>query len=436
MRRIVIIMAICMLQATVWGQTPDNSKYGADSIRCLANLSTVNEFVKIDLYDYAVSAWREVLRDCPQASRNTYIDGVKIVKHYLDKENDPKRKEELIDTLMMVYDYRIKYFGQEGYVIGRKGIDLMRYRADNMEEAYQMMDKSIELGKMAVEIPVLVTGFQSGVVLYKSNRLSKEKVVSDYTRAMEIIEAQYKKKPTDRNLSMAKDGVDRLFASSDAADCNTLVEIFEKKFKSSPEDVELIKNIISLFEKNNCLENSLYIASVEQLHNLQPSALSAYNLARLFSRRADHSSSIKYYQQAIELQTDNIEKSKYYYELALVYLSQLNQPENARSAALKAIEVKSDWGQPYILIGNIYAMHNRSCGTNDLEKASVYWAIVDKYIAARNADPLVAEEANSLVSRYSIYFPDKELGFFHGLKEGEPYTVGCWINETTRVRFK
>ncbi|MFW6327855.1 MAG: hypothetical protein ACOC2F_06030, partial [Bacteroidota bacterium] len=68
-------------------------------------------------------------------------------------------------------------------------------------------------------------------------------------------------------------------------------------------------------------------------------------------------------------------------------------------------------------------------------KSAVYWAAVDKYIKAQNVDPSMAEEANQRISQYSRYFPDKEDAFFYDYTVGKSYTVGCWINETTSVRF-
>ena len=46
----------------------------------------------------------------------------------INTEKDAEKRELLIDTLMMVYDWRIQNFGREGYVTGRKGIDFYKFR--------------------------------------------------------------------------------------------------------------------------------------------------------------------------------------------------------------------------------------------------------------------------------------------------------------------
>ena len=65
-----------------------------------------------------------------------------------------------------------------------------------------------------------------------------------------------------------------------------------------------------------------------------------------------------------------------------------------------------------------------------------YSAAIDKFIAAKNMDSSVAELANKKIASYSKYLPTNEDAFFNGYKEGDTYTVGCWINESTKVRIK
>lgn len=76
----------------------------------------------------------------------------------------------------------------------------------------------------------------------------------------------------------------------------------------------------------------------------------------------------------------------------------------------------------------------RNCGADDFEKKAVFWAAVDKYAKAKQVDSELEESMNSLIASYSQYFPSKEDIFFHDLKVGDTYSIGCWINERTTVR--
>jgi hypothetical protein len=119
--------------------------------------------------------------------------------------------------------------------------------------------------------------------------------------------------------------------------------------------------------------------------------------------------------------------------LADTYRNLKNFPK-ARSYAVQVTELRPEDGNPYILIGDLYAASAKECGSDDLTTKVAYWAAVDKYYKAKSIDPSLEDAANERINTYSKVFPSTETVFFHDLKEGDSYTVGCWINETTTVR--
>jgi hypothetical protein len=119
--------------------------------------------------------------------------------------------------------------------------------------------------------------------------------------------------------------------------------------------------------------------------------------------------------------------------LAACY-TELNNKSKARGYAVKASEIRPDWGEPYILIGQMYATSIDECSSITLPK-SVYWIAVDMFIKAKQKDISVQEKANKLILSYSNYFPNKEEAFFQDVTEGVKYTINCWINATTTARF-
>jgi tetratricopeptide (TPR) repeat protein len=368
----------------------DNPKYGTDSasrINCANNLSTMSEFMKIDLLDHAFPSWQIVFNECPASSKNIYLYGIKIYRTRVARQQDQAQKATALDTLMLIYDRRIEHFGQEGLVLGRKGLDLLRYDNSQVQRAYEYLKESADL-----------------------------KNVSRAETCLKNIEA--------------------IFANSGAADCETLVEIFTPKFEQAPEDPELLKKITSLLADQDCEENELFARSSENLYKIEPSSMAAYNLAKLFFKQEDYDKSIAYYKEAISGDADAEQKAKYHYELGLILFSKYDDLTNARSNARKAIENKPGWGDPYILIGNLYASSSDNCGENDFEKITVFWAAVDKFRQAKSADAEVSAEANELIAKYSAYFPNVEDAFFYGFENGQSYTVGCWINEKTTVRCR
>jgi tetratricopeptide (TPR) repeat protein len=416
----------------------DGSKYGhgEDSIRCIRNLSLYREYAKNDNYERAFPYWKIVFEECPKSSENIYIDGAKMYRKFAKETNNPVRQEEMIDTLMLIYDRRLEHFGDPGNVLGRKAIDLLRFRRDDIEQikkAYGYLSEAIKIEGKESSYAVLATYMTSGITLFKADELDAEQVIKDYANVTEIMDHLLGKRPNSRTLQNLKETIDDNFVSSGAASCNQLVELYRPKFNENPDNIDLLKKITIFLEQSDCVDTDLFFVTSAKLHDLEPSALSAANLAHMSVEKENFSSAYDYFKQAIELETDDEKKADLYYSLGIVS-NKLDKYTESRDYAIKALELRPKWGEPYILIGNLYANSKDRCTDLDLP-SSIYWVAVDKFMKAKQVDPSVADKANDLIQTYSGYFPNKEEAFFREVHEGGTYTVRCWINERTKVRF-
>jgi tetratricopeptide (TPR) repeat protein len=438
----LIVLALTMGSFVSFAQRQqiyENPKYGADSasrMKCANSLSTMSEFMKIDLFDFALASWKEVFHECPASSKNIYLYGVKIYRERVEKEKDPALKALKLDSLMLIYDRRIEYFGQEGMVIGRKGLDLLRYDRTKVEAAYGYLKKSMEVNKVNTEEAVIVTLMQTSNALFKAGRIEGRELIDNYLATTDILAVRLKSGKNKQRAETALSNVEAIFANSGAADCDALVEIFTPKFEQTPEDLAFLKKITSLLTDQRCEDTELFARASENMYRLEPSSAAAYNLAKLFFKKEEWDKAVSYYKESIENASDAAEIANYHYELGLIMFTKYDDFQQARSHALSAISQTPDWGKPYILIGNLYASSSNICGENEFEKTTVFWAAVDKFVKARTVDSEVQQEASELIEKYSQYFPNVEDAFFYGFEDGQAYTVGCWINENTQVRTR
>jgi hypothetical protein len=106
----------------------------------------------------------------------------------------------------------------------------------------------------------------------------------------------------------------------------------------------------------------------------------------------------------------------------------------ARDMAREALKLKADYCEALMFIGEIYGQASKSFSSDEFEKQTVFWIAADYFEKASR----IANCANgrSKANFYSGYFPNKEEVFFRSLTEGQRYTIGGWINETTTVRVK
>ena len=436
---LLFVYAILLITISANAQKPhENPKYGPDSLSrmvCLGNLSTMSEYVKIEAYDYAYDAWRYCFFNCPESSKNVYLHGEKILENKIKK--DEANKEAYIDTLMLLYDQRIQYFKQEGKVLGKKGLDLFMYRPSAAMEAYGYLSKSIDLDGVKSSDAVLANYMVISGVLYNKNEIEGDEMVTNYVKASDLLSKRLDSETNQRKkdkITQAIESVEKVFSESGAADCETLVEIFNPKFEENKDNLDFLKKTAAILGRTpDCDESELFAKVSEAKYAIEPSAGAAADMGKLFAAKGDYDKASEYFVKAISQETDNELKAQYNYDLARVYYNNGSYTQT-RKYAKDAIAIKSSYGEAYILIGKAYGASSKSCGSSPFEQAAVYWAAVDKFAKAKSVDSSVASEASNLISQYSKYFPGTEDAFFAGYSDGQDYTVGCWINESTKVR--
>jgi len=410
-------------------------KYGAtpeDSLTCIQNLSVYSEYYKQRAFDNALPAWRKAMETCPQSSKNLYLRGATMYATKIAKTKDPKRKKELLDTLMIIYDMRIENFGQKGFVLGRKGTDLAQY-GDDPKEAYEILYESYKLRGKKTEAGVLVYLYKSNLEMLKDGKADKADVIALFPELMSVVEANKASGNPKiiEKYDVAESNLQQMFAP--IASCDDLIKLFQPKFDANPSDVALLKNIISLMQSKECTEADLYINAAVKLNEVEPSDKSAYAIGTWYLKKGQYAESVQYFLQSAELTDDKARKEESYLRTAAASLGSKNYP-NVRTYARKAIELNSNNGEAYILIGDAYAGTSRSIGENECDKSAGYWAAYDKYAYAKSVDSSVAGKAGKKMGQAKSQFPKKQDCFFHSIQVGTDFTVGGWIGETTKVR--
>jgi tetratricopeptide (TPR) repeat protein len=435
--RINTLLFFLTINLLISAQPYKDPKYGADSasrMRCAQNLSILGEYMNINLYNYALEAFETVFTECPTASKNIYVHGARIYKYLIENEKDETLKSRRIDSLMLIYDQRARYFREEGLVKGKKGMDLVRYTT-RLQDGYNLLKESISLVKEKSEDGVLAGFMQVSVQLLKSGTISQADFLTDYSQVSAILDIRKGNEPDQEKVTRLAETITGIFMSVESIDCRSLTGILEPAFNANMEDADWLKKACSMLEGSKCQESGFYLRCSEQLYALQPSAEAAASLASLFLRNKDELRSMEFFAKAAEAETNSEKKARYLYMVAVVKGKDASQYKEARALAQEAIRLNPAWGEPYLLIGNMYASSAKTCGSNEFEQKAIYWVAVDQYMKAKSIDPGVTEEANRLINQYTPYFPNKESAFFSGFTEGNTYSVGCWINESTRVRF-
>ncbi len=422
----------------------DGSRFGhgEDSIRCARNYSLYREYFKQKNYQDACPYWRIVYKECPKVTKSIYMNGAAMYKFRIiqaENNNDTEIKNLNIDTLMQVYDQRIKWFPKDkAKVLGYKAKDLLRFKKDDVEElknAYKYSKESFEYYNLKAPKSVIISFITTTLILFDKNEMPENEVVENYAETMDVLNKQIEGNPDDEELTNMQETLSAQFANSGAASCESLVQLFTPELKESPEDIDVLKRISYWLNQTGCTDSDLYMEATIALNKIDPSPNLAYHIAKLYNTRGQYKDAVAYYEQAIEGEQDEIEKSSYLVELGYIVQSEYGDLKLAKKYALEAIKANPNSGQPHILLGNVYAAV-KSFGEDELAHKSVFWVAVDQYYIAIKKDPDLANVTNKKIQAYSQYFPDTETIFFYGFKAGDKYHLGSWINTDTKIRTR
>ena len=179
----IILLVISLVAVTTFAEPIFlERKFGSDSVECVKNISVYREFVKQKNYADAVSPWRWAYLNCPKSSKNLYIDGSKIFKHLIKNAKGNKSLQmALIDSLMMMYDQRMTFFGQKGYVLGLKGADMIKYQPKNLEAAFSLLQQSLEIQGNKSKATALAVYFQAATKKFEAGTFTKSNVLEVYS---------------------------------------------------------------------------------------------------------------------------------------------------------------------------------------------------------------------------------------------------------------
>jgi tetratricopeptide (TPR) repeat protein len=414
-------------------------------------LSLYTEFYKQGDYASALPHWRKLATKYPKSTSNIYIHGAKMFETLADNATSDAEIDKYLNEVMKYADQRIKYFGGEGFVLGRKGTAWLKYKLDErrktpiegeelkqvMLTGYEWLNKSVDLEKKDAELPVFLLLMQTTRSLFKLGALPKETVVANYEKCNKYLTEIISKdadKDRVKNALEIQPYIESLFSTSGAADCEALINIFTPQFEEKNTDVEFIKSMLRRLRRAKCDDSELAEKATIRLYELEPSAEAAFNMAHEYLRKDDIVNAKKYYDQAISQETDTKLLASYYYERALLLYIKESKYQEARDMARKAVSLDPELCDAYMLIGDVYAASSRTFNGTNLEKSAIFWVAVDYYNKARRIDDCAADAA-SKASDYRKYFPNKEDAFMEGLQDGKSYKVGGWINETTTIRF-
>lgn len=431
-----------------------NNSYAQDP--CAIAGSLFIEPAKAKNYEAALPHYSKLVSECPQYSLATYQLGVKMFEYFIEKGDKSK-----ITDLENAYNLRIKYYASKSDV-GDILSDIAQIKFDNgigtKAEQFKAFDEAFKKDEETFKSPKRIyTYFSLAKDLFEDGQKDIQEVFDLYdiiTAKIEKEEAYYAKKLTEllekqeagETLSskdekklegyeknagyyaQIKESVDGKLGA--IADCDNLIPLYQRNFEEKKNDISWLKSAAGKLNAKDC-DTPLFFQMVQQLHSLEPSAKSAFYLGRLAEKDGKATEALRYYNQAVDLETNPNDKARYLYTIAEDFRKN-GSMTSARSYYLKAIDQKPSFGVCYLKIAQMYAQSSNSCGTTVFEKRAINWKAAEMADKAARVDGSIASNARAAAASYRERAPQKSDIFSEGMA-GKTISFSCWVGGSVRV---
>lgn len=421
----------------------------AQNENCNANSSISHEAVKAGNFKDAYAPCMAVLKDCPTLRYYTFTDAMDILRAFLTQNKDRQSADykRYFDELMGVHDLRIKYIPEflakgtrlsitAAGGLGTKAVDYLQFAPNpDLNQAYAWLKESVETDKGEASGAVLHYFLDVSMQKVKADTNHTDQFFQDYINASQYADEAIAAENSEKKktvLQTIKDNLVAMFVNSGVADCESLQKIYGPKIETNKTDSAFLKKTILILKMMKCNESEAYFKASEYMYKINPTADAAVGVAYMYYKRNDYDTAVKYFDEALNKETDVTKKAEMAYITAAA-LMQAKKLSQSRNYCLKAISYKENYGDPYILLAQLYGSSPNWTDEPALNKCT-YFVVIDKLQRAKAVDPSVSEKANELISTYARHTPQAKDLFMLGYKAGDRITIGGWIGETTTIR--
>jgi tetratricopeptide (TPR) repeat protein len=398
-------------------------------------------------YDDAFANWTFLIDKCPDLSINIYKYGSTLVEEVM---KDPVLAKK-------VYEQRLKYYPTDNPA--KVHSDYADYLSKNKlaseDEVFSILEKAYKISPRDMSVVNIYKYFQGITDKFKDSDPKRvfdtyddvlesigEKL-DDYTSKINEMTKDSTKVLDDREkrllnayqinseaLGQVEGGLDNMI--SEIATCERLIPLYQRDFEAFKTDATWLRRAVSRMFNKECQEDPLFETLAKAYAEATPSPDSYTFYAGILDKNGDTSGAIAMRKKAFDLETDPLKKAKYKLNAASQAKSR-GQLSNARNLAREALSYNPNYGKAYLLIGSLYQASVNECGSNEFEKRMVYAAALRQAQKAANVDPSISSTAARYIASYRGNLPDKKTIFTYGARQGDSYTVKCWIGETVTI---
>lgn len=408
--------------------------------------------IKSSDFEGALPHWRKVYKAAPKADGARdyhFTDGVVLYKYLLSQTEDEALQEAYIDTLTSIFEHWSYCYGNSTETKGQQAFsmfyDFREFYPDSV--IYQKFKEVIDEDKEKVPY-FIINPFTELLVKQLYNKEIEESEAQEYANVvLDRVEAglasgkdtaywQVIESYAPKRLE-AFEGIEGFYP------CEYYLEKYTPAYFENKDSCEIVNEVYGRLRWAKCeatldIFNEIAQTRVENKCVVAQSEASGI-VGKAFDdlREGRYRDAIRGFEQSYRDVNDEAKKAEYAILVSKVYYAHLKDFPASRTWALRAASHRSKWGEPYMIIGMLYASSGPLCGPGTgFDSQIVTWPAIDKWNYAKSIDPSFTSEANRMIETYTQYMPSREDLFVRTINEGASFKIGCWIQETTTARSK
>ena len=430
----------------------------------IQTLSIFSEYVKSKNYDAAYTPWMELRKRNPRFNKAIFIYGERILKDKI-KKSSGEEKVNFINDMLALWEERAHYFAAvtpKGTYMAKAcqlrydnrqelGINKVQLHTD-FSEAYNSDPQTFTNPKS------LYTYFSLVVDMYDAGNLLAQELFNSYEVVSEKVENEVKNYTNKRNAFLNEEGATKELSRTDEsrlksynsylkayeqisssidvklgsrANCENLIALYRRDFQTFKNDGLWLQRAMNRMYAKGCNEDPLFVKIVEQKNNIEPNADTSFYLGLLKEKSAQTDEALVFYNQAVNLETDEFAKSKILFKIATNFKKK-GRYAQARTYYKKTLNFNPSMGRSYLAIAAMYAKSANNCGMDNFSKRAVYWLAAREAAKASRVDPNMKKNAAKSIANFKAKAPQKSEIFSSG-RAGETINIGCWIQRSVTV---
>lgn len=445
-------------QCESWVGKPNENKIKEAHVlyRGLAKGKTADKLAALDDENFNIvyDNWQTAYEGAPAADGKRsyhFTDGVNILEAKKKRAGtSDEEKADLDEQILKLWGGLAECFpAKKGVGLGRKAF-AMFYMANYgyRPSTLQGFKEAIEQGGNDVEYIILEPLGQLVNYLFQNGQIEQAEARDLLIKAIDIADHNIENNPSYKayyESSKARMELAYKETESGIFDCAYFKEQLLPVYEENKDSLEVLKYVYLKLIAQGCDTTDTKIMEVQATYEALATKINAERRDEFLKnnpavwandlyKEEKFEEAIAKYEEAIEMEEDDIKKGEYHFSIASIQFRKLGQKSSARASAYKAAELKPNWGRPYLLIGDMYAS-STSCRSDAFGKGLIVLAAINKYSYARSIDDdlEIAKDANRKIGLYNGSIPLKEEAFQRGHADGAKLSTGCWIGETVSL---